>query len=99
MTKYLKHLGARLSDIRKIIGMTSEELSSSLGISNMQLKQLEHNPELLTREIATRIFVIANARAKFEKDESTVALLAISFDVDELNTERFIHQLNTPQYN
>lgn len=94
MKNYIQHIAKNVNDIQKILGVTQEEFSEMTNIPVETLHKIETEPKRITKAIAMKIFVVVNASAKYEKDNRIKALLAISFDLEQLDTYEFIERIN-----
>lgn len=96
MNTYLESVGNQLSDIQKLLKVDIDEFADMINIDKNIILNIMKSPQNMTRQIAMQVFIIANARAKFEQSEPIKALLALCFQIDELDTKKFMKKINKP---
>ena len=94
MSNYLINIAGSLDDIEKLLKVSTEELAEMTNIGVHTLLHIKENPNSMTKAIALQIFMIANARVKFEGFKPAVqSLLALCFQIDELDTRKFMKRM------
>src|SRR3712207_6204435 len=69
----LQHIGARLSSLRKLAGLTQKELAERLGVGQPALARLEKRPDILVSTLRDYLSALgAKLRIDASVDQSAI---------------------------